>query len=280
MLNGGLRKKALASLEDAHEKYKSVSEVSQEKSMELYELRRECSEHLIHEVERYVNTLANSPKEFDKTYTEFLAEVTEFRDLVQELQEEYERTHYKKGIAAGVVAGAGVAAYGPTAALAIATTFGKASTGVAISKLSGAAASKAALAWLGGGAVAKGGAGVVGGKALLALAGPVGWGIGAATLVGGGLLARNKNKKIAQQAQEEEKELRVQISELEVVTHSIERTIALTTEHYRGTNNLLVDLADDAPHDYNDFNESHKDMLSALINHIRSLSELIKRNAD
>ncbi|MGW8444460.1 hypothetical protein ACWGXJ_26515 [Paenibacillus sp. S33] len=44
----------------------------------------------------------------------------------------------------------GVAAFGPTVALAIATTFGTASTGTAIATLSGAAATNAALAWLWG----------------------------------------------------------------------------------------------------------------------------------
>ncbi len=92
------------------------------------------------------------------------------------------------GGAAGVSAGIAVAALGPTAAMGIATTFGVASTGTAISTLSGAAATNAALAWLGGGALAAGGGGMVAGKALLALAGPVGWAIAGVALLGTGLL--------------------------------------------------------------------------------------------
>ena len=98
---------------------------------------------------------------------------------------------------AGVGAGVAVAALGPTAAMGIATTFGVASTGTAISALSGAAATNAALAWLGGGALAVGGGGMVAGEALLAMAGPVGWAIAGAALIGSSiaLLVANKDKK-------------------------------------------------------------------------------------
>lgn len=91
------------------------------------------------------------------------------------------------GGAAGVGAGVAVAALGPTAAMGIATTFGVASTGTAISALSGAAATNAALAWLGGGTLAVGGGGMAAGNAFLALAGPVGWAIAGAALLGSGL---------------------------------------------------------------------------------------------
>ena len=84
--------------------------------------------------------------------------------------------------------------------MAIATTFGTASTGTAIASLSGAAATKAALAWLGGGAIVAGGGGMAAGNALLALAGPVGWAIGGVSLVSAGLFKSGKNKKIAEEA--------------------------------------------------------------------------------
>ena len=83
---------------------------------------------------------------------------------------------------------------GPSAAMAVATTFGTASTGTAISALSGAAATNAALAWLGGGAIAAGGGGMAAGSTLLALAGPVGWGVSGCVLVGSGLYLNNRNK--------------------------------------------------------------------------------------
>lgn len=96
--------------------------------------------------------------------------------MVEKLEEEYRASHVGKGTAAaGVAVGAGVAAFAPTAALAIATTFGTASTGTAIATLSGAAAIIPPRQ-LGGGALAAGGGGMSAGSALLALAGPVGWG--------------------------------------------------------------------------------------------------------
>lgn len=83
----------------------------------------------------------------------------------------------------------------PTAAMWVATTFGTASTGTAISALSGAAATNAALAWLGGGALAAGGGGMAAGQALLALAGPVGWGLAGVSIFTSVLLFWRKNEK-------------------------------------------------------------------------------------
>ncbi len=61
--------------------------------------------------------------------------------------------------AMGLAAGSGI--------LALATTFGTASTGTAIATLHGAVATNAALAWLGGGAVSAGGGGMAVGGAVL-----------------------------------------------------------------------------------------------------------------
>lgn len=97
---------------------------------------------------------------------------------------------------AGTALGVGVVTFGPTAAMGFATTFGVASTGTAISALSGAAASNAALAWLGGGALSAGGGGMLAGKAMLAMAGPIGWSIaGIAILVSGLLFWKAKEKR-------------------------------------------------------------------------------------
>ncbi|MEX6312714.1 hypothetical protein AB6G19_01970 [Providencia manganoxydans] len=168
--------------------------------------------------EAFINRLANTPKEFDKSWSELKAEIAEFDNVVEKLEEEYRASHVGKGTAAaGAVVGAGVAAFAPTAALAVATTFGTASTGTAIATLSGAAATNAALAWLGGGALAAGGGGMSAGSALLALSGPIGWGIGAVGIAGGTLLARRKNGKIIEEAQREERNIRAKTSEMRVM---------------------------------------------------------------
>src|SRR5699024_9379708 len=102
----------------------------------------------------------------------------------------------------------------PSAAMAIATTFGTASTGTAISTLSGAAATNAALAWLGGGALAAGGGGTAAGSALLALSGPIGWTIGGVSIATAGLLRNSKNKKVANEARAKEVEVQTQIKRI------------------------------------------------------------------
>lgn len=120
-----------------------------------------------------INSIANTPKEFEKNISVIKAERTKFRQTEEYAAEAYHNAlKTGAGAATGVGIGAAVASMAPTAAMWVATTFGTASTGTAISALSGAVATKAALAWLGGGALAAGGGGIAGGQAFLALAGP------------------------------------------------------------------------------------------------------------
>ena len=278
MLRGTERKEALESLSRARTRYESQATDTQTAITDLFLLRQKCSKDLIARGEHFVNRLANTPKEFDKSWSELKAEIAEFDDVVEKLEEEYRASHVGKGTAAaGVAVGAGVAAFAPTAALAIATTFGTASTGTAIATLSGAAATNAALAWLGGGALAAGGGGMSPGSALLALAGPVGWGIGAVGIAGGTLLARRKNGKIIDQAQTEEREVRSQTSKLRIVERSAEELKTLTSEHYQGTEGIVDVLEKTAPRDYSQFNAHQKAQLGALVNHINALSKLINK---
>lgn len=278
MLRGSERKEALASLKNTTNRYEVQAKDTQDEITALFLLRQKCSKDLIARGEGFVNRLANTPKEFDKSWSELKAEIAEFDNVVEKLEEEYRASHIGKGTAAaGVAVGAGVAAFAPTAALAVATTFGTASTGTAIATLSGAAATNAALAWLGGGALAAGGGGMSAGSALLALAGPIGWGIGAASIAGGTLLARRKNGKIIDEAQQEERLVRAKTSELRVMERGTQELKTLTSEHYLGTENIVDVLEKTAPRDYNQFNAHQKEQLGALINHINALSKLINK---
>lgn len=122
----------------------------------------------------------------------------DWKQQAEKIESDYKSAFVKNAGtgAAGVGAGIAIAAFGPTAAMGIATTYGVASTGTAISVLKGAAATKAALAWLGGGALTAGGGGIVAGNAFLALAGPVGWVIGGgALLTNGFMLWKGKTEK-------------------------------------------------------------------------------------
>ncbi|EKN4581176.1 hypothetical protein PXQ17_001544 [Vibrio parahaemolyticus] len=280
MFNHDIKKQAIADLERADRQYKLSIETVQKSSVALFELRQYCSTELIVECEDFINTLANSPKEFEKSFGEYKAQVKEFKNVLEQIEQEVMDANLKAGgtAGAGIAAGAGVAAFAPTAAMAIATTFGTASTGTAIASLSGAAATNAALAWLGGGALAAGGGGMTGGSALLALAGPVGWGIGITALAGGGLLARKKNGEIARKAKAQEKEIRAHKAQVDVSATEIKRLIDLTKQHSQGMKDILSSLVNAAPLDYNRFTEEHKLSLGALINHIRSLSELLNKS--
>lgn len=244
MFNGAMKEEAITALKAAQAKHESDAKVVGEASTRLFELRRSSSEQIITQVEGYINTLANSPKEFDKTFSEYRAEFKTFNEIIAAIEAEAAKVNTRAGTgaAAGVATGVGVAAFAPSAAMAIATTFGTASTGTAISTLSGAAATNAALAWLGGGALATGGGGMAAGEAFLALAGPVGWAIGGTALVAAGLFARSRNRAIAEDAAAETKKIQTHIAALSAAKLEINRLFNLTERHVDGVTVLLAQL--------------------------------------
>lgn len=266
-------------LEHSIEVYNWAYSLVTEKAEKLFNIRLNSGEKVIKPVEEYINQLANSPKEFNKSFSNYKIEFEIFNDLVEAFNAESIDTTVKAGgtAVAGVVAGAGTAALMPSVALGIATTFGTASTGTAISSLSGAAATKATLAWLGGGALAKGGAGIVGGKALLALAGPIGIGIGAVSVIGGGLLASSKNKKSAMKINEKDKEIQTQTKVLYASEKEVDSLIDLTNTHQEGILRLLNELKVSGGKNYSKFSVSEKEKVGALINHMASLSSLLNK---
>ena len=279
MFNGNLKEKALNRLKKANEKYQKTASDVTKKAEELHSLRLNSSKQAIKKVEQYVNQLANSPKEFAANIQKLKISFEKFGKVLKKLEQEDNVTTVSGSTAgAGVVAGVGVAAFGPTAAMAIATTFGTASTGTAITALSGAAATNAALAWLGGGALAAGGGGIIAGNSLLALAGPVGWAIGGGALVGGALFARKKNKDIANKATDEAIKIEKSVGALITAKVEVNKLYKLTRKHSDGVFNQLDLLRKDAPNDYIDFSDTHKEELAALINNIRSLSNLLTQN--
>lgn len=278
MLNSSARREAVRTLEAAVAKHEELRQSTTVASTKLFDQRRRAAEEVIVRVEDYVNRLAHSPKEFDKSVENCRVEVERFIDRVQCLKEKAARSA-KVGSAtgaAGAVAGVGVAALGPPAALAVATTFGAASTGNAISALSGAAATNAALAWLGGGAVAAGGGGVAAGNALLALAGPVGWTVAGVSLVGAVAYLRSRNAKHAKEATQRCIEVEAETRSLRAAEAEIDRIATSIRRHADGCLADLDWLRENAPGDYREFVDPHKERLAALVNHIRSLGMLLK----
>jgi hypothetical protein len=277
MFNGVMKEEAIAELKVTQAKHESEARKVGDASAILFDLRRSSSEQIITQVEGYINTLANTPKEFNKTFSEYRANFKTFNAIITAIEAEAAKvnTQAGTGAATGVASGVGVAALAPSAAMAIATTFGTASTGTAISTLSGAAATNAALAWLGGGALATGGGGMVAGEAFLALAGPVGWAIGGTALVAAGLFARSRNRSIAEDAATETKKILTHIAALSAAKVEINRLFNLTERHVDGVTVLLGQLKERAPGDYLGFSTVQKEWLGALINHVHSLSELL-----
>ena len=278
MFNSKARREAIKKLQRAIDRHEVTRKRVGSASVELFELRQNVASEVIQQVESIVNALANSPKEFDTTVAEFRVEADRFQETVKLLETQTYRSFKIGGAtgAAGVAAGVGVATLGPSAAMAVATTFGTASTGTAISALSGAAATNAALAWLGGGALVAGGGGMAAGNALLALAGPVGWGVGGAALVGSGLYLNSRNKKHARQATEERIKVEQEIRSLQAAGFEIDRLKRQTEDHSTSCKEALTSLRSTALSDYRTFNEEEKEQFAAIINHIRSLSELLR----
>ena len=302
MFNASARDEAIRELERAVERHETVRNEVVQASQRLFEDRKRAAD-IIESVEEYVNRLANSLKEFDKAIDECRGDVNRFNGAVKRIEADAAHvvTVGMATSAVGAVAGTGVAAFAPSAALAIATTFGTASTGTAISALSGAAATNAALAWLGGGALAAGGGGMAGGSAFLALAGPVGWTIGGAALLGSGIYWHSQNTRLAEEATEKRMEVERHIRSLESACREIagiQRLTATVTEgcqvdlhwlknhplpkrrRFDCLRSMVEKLRGRAPYDPNDyrrFNQEQKQRLGALINGAWSLGALLNK---
>ncbi len=279
MLNSSLKKEAVEKLKKAVNQYEVSLKVLQNNAIKLHNTRTYAVE-VIEKVEVYINLLANTPKEFEKKIEQIHVNLASFKVLSEISYDEKNMIKLAGGgTAAGVAAGVATAALAPTAAMAIATTFGTASTGAAISTLSGAAATNAALAWLGGGALAAGGGGMAGGGTLLALAGPVGWGIGAASLLAGGYFASKKNKEAAIKADKERvevvKQTRILDATASEITHLNSTTQSLATKLEQS----LISFASSTKHveSYTSFLKEERDLLKAIINNTQSLSAMFMK---
>ena len=276
MLNSALKKEAIANCERAGKEYKNSYDATIADITRLHE-KKEKAVAILKDVEKFIFSIANKPKEFEKIISTIRIRRIAFEEELEDLKIEAAKVAKVTGsvAGAGVTAGVGVAAFGPSAAMAIATTFGTASTGTAIASLSGAAATNAALAWLGGGALAAGGGGMTAGSALLAMAGPVGWGIGGAALIGGGLMASSKNKKIAEKAYKQARELRVEKRKMDETDVKVKSEIDAVDPLNKGTDDILQVMRFLEHSDYKKFSVPERQNLILLLNSSESLSKRI-----
>ena len=125
MFNSSLKKECIKELESCIKIYDGVIENTKTSSIKLLDIRMKAVK-LIGIVERYINTIANTPKSFETEFSEIRLIVNNFNKELSDIEYESKKTEKMAGGMAGVgiAAGAGVAAFAPTAAMAIATTAG------------------------------------------------------------------------------------------------------------------------------------------------------------
>jgi hypothetical protein len=271
MLFTSAKEEALAIHKRAVAKYDATVEDVRKKCEKLYVVRKHSLD-VIENIERFINSIANSPKELGATLAQIQIERKKFRQTEEYALETY-RGALQSGaaIAAGVAGGAAIASIAPAAAMWIATTFGTASTGTAISTLSGAVATKAALAWLGGGG------GAAAGQALLALAGPIGWSITAVTTTWSFIALNNKNQEVAEQTIAEAKRITIAGAQLKesgaMVDHFDEETDLLLGN----VNTQTAGLMQYENCSYLSLTEAERLKLGALVNNTLSLAEMLNK---
>ena len=249
-------------------------------SITLFEYRKD-SVRSIQRVKSYIDRLKNCPLEIQKGIAKALSYTENFRETMQweiDAEQSYSVSSSSiKGANAcnigigGVAAGATIATMGPTAAMAIATTFGTDSTRVAISSLRGIAATNAALAWLGRGAIAAGGAEMVGGSALLALAGPIGWGLAGVAALGTSVKMRSSNSKAIDEIEKLIHELN---GKLEILKPKHQKLLRLLSSTKSLNKKVELDLFLTAPNDY--CSEDYpKEELVEIVNNCKTIGKMI-----
>lgn len=277
MFNVELKKEALRIHEETLARYNNSYEKMKNECENLYNVRGQAIK-VIKMNQNVINSIANTPKEFDTTLGKIGKELTKFNDT-----EEYAKKAYNASVQAGIniaggaTAGLGVASMAPTALMSIATTFGTASTGTAISTLSGCVAQKAALAWIGrtfAGFAAEG-AGMAAGQAFLALAGPIGWGITAVSTGVSLISLSNKNKELADKAVNEAKEISIARESLDEVAEKVNSLRAKTDILYTDMDKQRVKILKFLNTDYLSLEDEDKYFLGTLVNNTLSLSVLL-----
>jgi hypothetical protein len=273
MFSKELRTEAQENLENKISKYESVAKKTKRNINSLYLERTKLKKRLDNSM-TLINKFRNTPQEINFRVSKIKINMNRYQGILDAAEEQYKNDVTTAGgtVAAGLATGVGVAALAPSAAMAIATTFGTASTGAAISTLSGAAATNAALAWLGGGSLAAGGAGIAGGETLLALAGPIGWAIGGVGLATGGLIANGKNKKAAEEMNRKAAKVQAEIRKQQAVNFEIRKMITLTRNDTNDLANRVRQISKFSK-DYSTLDNQKKQLLITFVNNVQASSE-------
>lgn len=274
------KKEALKVHERAADKYNETYVKMQSEGENLYRIRQKSLD-LIEKVESLINSIANSPKDFEVKLDSIREERLKFRKTEEYAREAYDNA-VKSGVsmAAGIAGGAAVASMAPSVAMWVATTFGTASTGTAISALHGAVATKAALAWLGGGALTAGGGGIAAGKALLALAGPIGWSIAGVATGASALFITSKNKATAREAMDQAKEITKAGAYLNETCAKIQALSEETSQIYYPLSSFHAEMGKFVGADYTMLDNEQKKKLGTLVNNALTLTALVNKKIE
>lgn len=245
------RKDTLAKFETAKEDNKEAHDFLIVSSTHRFELCNEIKETLFPGLKsldevfnltyprgKYIQTV----REFKQQLNVMQTTIESFENIVVDYNRNAEKAKVAASGAVAVAVGAGgaCATLGSSAALGLVTTFGTASTGTAISTLSGAAATNAAVAWFGGGALSMGGGGMALGNTVLALSGPIGWGIAAAGVAGGGIFYRSKNKKAIKENIKLTEDVYVHTKKLQLLRIKIDQEVLVHKDRLINANSIVL----------------------------------------
>jgi|25_taG_2_1085351.scaffolds.fasta_scaffold05642_3 hypothetical protein len=281
MFKNSEKKEVSNQLQEAVEKYNKELRGVNEIAEENFSIKINLASKLIPKTEKYLNRVSNCPAEYFevlKKYKEGKSSILRIEKELSQEEEKLKESHLKEGITAGsgVVGGLGIATLGSTAATALASTYGVASTGVAISTLSGAAAQSATMAWLGGGAIAAGGGGMAAGTSLLALMGPIGIAAGGLTLAGTGIYKYVQTNKQIKKANERRKELNMLRSKFPTLVTDFKNDSKLVKQTGDTALHHLNYLTKYSPINYYQFSEVEKKELEGYIKSLTILTSNLK----
>ena len=122
-----------------------------------------------------------------------------------------------------------------------------------------------------------GGAGIAGGQALLALAGPIGWGIAGTSVGLSAIFQGHKNKELAEKAVQEAQKITVAGTELKETSESINDLQQKTLLLHGKLSDALVREQKYHGADYETLAEEEQLGMGAFVNNTLALAELLNK---
>lgn len=248
MLYNKKKEKALANLKEAEQTYERIRNLAESEAKSLYSLRKGCAV-AIKNVERYLSLLANVPLLHEVEVAEVWASIQDFNRAVT-----FVKDHQSE-----------------ETAMAIATTFGTASTDTAIVLLTNATLTNAIVASLDSETFSIDSFNMPSKRALGTSAGLLT--LGGLLLLGGWLAF--KNKEAAEKAEKILYEIKPKVAEIECKLQEVKNLYTETEKHLSCID--INEACKDFPKNYRDFSDDQKSRLGVLINSVKSMGELINR---